>query len=816
MEPPRPRRPAAAALLAAVLVAALAGPAAAGRAGQAAYPLAEGARVPADRQAVEVGVCSRGAQGGPAPGGAAEAFKLADSNYRLNGGRRTVTVLATYYTGCNPGRGDSPSYGQQAEALRAVHGDAVQFYASLKGGVNDEVCRAWAGLPGSGATLPVFLNDRDKALHYTFFTSEHPAYVVLDHCLRVRKKLFANAHNEMRLTVEALVAEAAAGGECPAEDAETKAAGDAPAASRAAFRAGTCVPELGGATAFGAVLDAAAGAAPSPAGLPVLANPRDLAFNPRTGELLVANNDTEAVSVLFGGELTGSTLPVRAITRRDTAYYHYMARVSSVAFDRDGVTWATCQESENTYDDHDVPNYFMGPTLYDEDEASSLRTAAGGPCTGDRAGNASDVCFLIHTDMLHESPLCTGIAHDPEPATVHGNVFWAVGARFDPTDPRYDGETQTLLRYDFEKPHGPGSLDHSLATVRRFHDVLMRRVPGVPSHLAVDEEQRVIYVADPGNGRVLAVDADSGRFERHAREDLNGEFKLWSATEPAFEYSVYNCTRQMEFATGLDLPSGLALSKYHVFVGEHATGLVKVFDKATGALVRELATPPGLQGLELRGDTLYYVHGGNHTSGTVSYARAAEPCDAGALPAGDLPAPAFPEPVCGVPSVTTLGNHINHTPHDCGYLNQTSDMCLGEKYGTSREVCVGHEANAFNYDMLLMTGFRCHRCLPNQCANGGQCQNLWSQGFNCTCPEGFGGDVCQIDLTPPPEPEPEPEEGGGAPEEEYVPGPEPDVPGSGYGSAGSTERQGGDARMPGGVGAALVAALALLQLVLQL
>ena len=35
----------------------------------------------------------------------------------------------------------------------------------------------------------------------------------------------------------------------------------------------------------------------------------------------------------------------------------------------------------------------------------------------------------------------------------------------------YTSTALTLLRYDFERPHGQGVLDHSQANVRRYHDV---------------------------------------------------------------------------------------------------------------------------------------------------------------------------------------------------------------------------------------------------------------------------------------------------------------------------------------------------------
>ena len=51
-----------------------------------------------------------------------------------------------------------------------------------------------------------------------------------------------------------------------------------------------------------------------------------------------------------------------------------------------------------------------------------------------------------------------GIAHDPEVETAYGSVFWA----FDTTGDN-GGDGGQLVRFDFSQPHGPGSMDHSIA-----------------------------------------------------------------------------------------------------------------------------------------------------------------------------------------------------------------------------------------------------------------------------------------------------------------------------------------------------------------
>ena len=80
------------------------------------------------------------------------------------------------------------------------------------------------------------------------------------------------------------------------------------------------------------------------------------------------------------------------VSRRDRGSFHYMANATAIAFNsvdgsgRDGDkdtfgSFATCQNSLNTYLDTHVPNYFMGPTLYDASPTYPNQvTREGDPC----------------------------------------------------------------------------------------------------------------------------------------------------------------------------------------------------------------------------------------------------------------------------------------------------------------------------------------------------------------------------------------------------------------------------------------------------
>ena len=147
--------------------------------------------------------------------------------------------------------------------------------------------------------------------------------------------------------------------------------------------------------------------------------------------LWVANNNTDDLTII-DMELGVTS----AMTLRDRAPFHYMERISSLSFDSRGY-FATCQESRNSYDDLMVPNDFMGPTLYDG-KFSELVNSRAQPCDID---DDSSTCYFTHIDMLHETPMCMGIAHDNEDVTPFGHVYWL-----------FDGMNGTLNRFDFQEP----------------------------------------------------------------------------------------------------------------------------------------------------------------------------------------------------------------------------------------------------------------------------------------------------------------------------------------------------------------------------
>ena len=641
-----------------------------------------GAALDADDIEREYDLCGSGGWSNP-------TVSLSDFDGSRNGGSYTVIAVATFFTGCSPGRFVAPVFAQFCAEQKLLHGDAFQCITSLKGSSS---CSSWSrryhdvdgDTSNDDANIPLVVTDTTSALHYTLFDG-NPQFAIIDKNMVVRQLVVGTSATTATVVeglagfVAPLIAEEVAPAPAPAPPPAgpvgvvnppplaagqtIEVGGDAgwvvmpgnavyePITANIGdillfgynqyyhdvmlvdnedcdFSAGTMLDETGHLeyeiTAAGTYTfvctrgdhcsggnqqitvtvedpEQVAGAQPqscAPAfGLQNsvvveftndegLNNPRDLQFHPlNPNELWVANNDTDSITII-------DTVAGTAATRRDRAPYHYMERISSLAFDSRGY-FATCQESENSYDGMMIPNWFMGPTLF-HSEPTELINQLGEP--GCDTTDPDRTCFFTHWDMLHESPLCMGITHDPETETPFGNVYWA-----------FDGLNSSLIRFDFQEPHGPGSLDHSIAAIRRYPEIELTRVPGVPGHLMMDPTERVLYIADTGGGRILRMDPDSGHFIRTAKR----EFPIYSSTAETFEYSIYGCSDWEVFADGLDEPSGLHISEGFIYVTEHGNGKITAFDRVTGEQVDQYQTDAEkLLGIEVDGEgNIWFVDG---------------------------------------------------------------------------------------------------------------------------------------------------------------------------------------------------------------
>ena len=98
-----------------------------------------------------------------------------------------------------------------------------------------------------------------------------------------------------------------------------------------------------------------------------------------------------------------------------------------------------------------------------------------------------------HIDMLHESPLCMGIAWEEE------NVYWV-----------FDGMNNSIDRVDFAADHDVGFDDHSDGIITQYIKGEVQRTEDIPSHLEFDPDTGFLYIADTGNNAIKVLDTTSG------------------------------------------------------------------------------------------------------------------------------------------------------------------------------------------------------------------------------------------------------------------------------------------------------------------
>ena len=285
------------------------------------------------------------------------------------------------------------------------------------------------------------------------------------------------------------------------------------------------------------------------------AQPVDLAFHAeRANELWVIGYGDDSIHVGTG---VGTEAPAwKRIV--DPAAMHFMHKPPAIAMgtpDR----FATCGDndnSQNSTSSDGIANLFMGPALFSTD------LAVLGKRTSGRLGS--------HEDMLHNTPLCRGIAH------VDANVFWVFNA-FD----------RSLDKYNFNKDHGPGNDDHSDGEIYRYATGRVKGAEdGTPSHVFFDADDGFLYVADTGNGRVGRLDTTKGRKGASLDRQM----------EPLKDDAVMTGTTVEDVVTAgtLTRPSGIEVFGGLVYVTDAATSTFHAFDKA-GTAIRMLATalPPG-------------------------------------------------------------------------------------------------------------------------------------------------------------------------------------------------------------------------------
>jgi len=501
--------------------------------------------------------------------------------------------------------------------------------------------------------------------------------------------------------------------------------------------------------------------------------PRDIAFHPTPGyhlgeysegrnfstknlgdgEAWVLNSYNHSVSIVSAVRSESQTV----ISRRDRGYYHYMINATALSFnsvgdsgrklDRDSFNyWAVCNDNLNTYLGTKEPNYFMGPTLYDSSPRNfNTVNRLGKPC------EEFEQCFFLHSDMLHEAPACIGIAHDPEVRTAFGNVYWA----FDATG---NGENGQLVRFDFQQPHGPGSMDHSIAAVRRYPEVKLHRGDlGMHAGIVVHPTRREIFISNPGDSTIIVVGADTGSFARIARE----EYPIYSNRLPSFDYSIWECVKQRVFASDIHKPSGMALSNdgERLYVAEHDSGRILVYEVSSATILHIIQTGlTSIEGMAMspNSNMLYFV---DSKTNTLNVIRRNKPCNGTYTTrvmeeyssAIDVATEEFEEKVgpdifyvhydneCIIETVIPNVTYFDQVHNDTGYASNDTDVqgpsgMDGDAYLLANRTDCGYN-DGLNFDALLLGGFYCHPCLPitngAMCDEGGTCQNVQWAGYTC-------------------------------------------------------------------------------------
>ncbi|HEV8549671.1 MAG TPA: hypothetical protein VGQ57_11600 [Polyangiaceae bacterium] len=257
------------------------------------------------------------------------------------------------------------------------------------------------------------------------------------------------------------------------------------------------------------------------------------------------NGTTVACTWLMGrvAIVTGATLAPeeepKVVIKMDANAWHFMRRPTSIAWGEKD-SFATCAEARTSnYEDESIP--FNGPVLWSADPAIFGAPPPPKSPTGS-----------THIDMLHESPYCMGIAHERD------NVYWT-----------FNGDAGSLDRYDFHAPHEPGGDDHTDGELWRYAMGSLARLPDVPSHLVLDPATGLLYVADTGHGRIVALDTTTGRadgdvveYDGIATHALMTDAVLSPVVPPGL----------------LSQPTGLALYRGVLFVTDFATGTIAAFD----------------------------------------------------------------------------------------------------------------------------------------------------------------------------------------------------------------------------------------------
>lgn len=436
---------------------------------------------------------------------------------------------------------------------------------------------------------------------------------------------------------------------------------------------------------------------------------------------------------------------------RDRSFYHYNAHLQDI--DITNNIMVSCQNSMNDYAGTKSPNLFMGLTLYD----LSLNYIRTDGSTFDDT-NEEHVPFLVHVDMLHEAPNCTGVIsiNKPFENQLYTNRYMHI-----------DNFNSQIVITDFKDPHGPGSMDHSSARVERIYGVpLSDKVGGVTA----DASREAGYVADTGNNRVIEVFYSSGVLEQSARFD----YPIFSSIDSSFIYSIREKVVWNNIAHVMN-PIDVALHGNYLYV-LNSTGYVTQLDLMYYSVNHVWENPHihDATSIKIYDNIIYITH--DQTISMFLLQQQSEDC-------------------VNCHKQITIGQYCNRNK-DCLSLNCTLSVCkpfehaqynstnklssyLGsETYNRSfvaQHILTGGFGSYANYlniypimepnfceqvgnatgtpdcdlidfDSLLLGNCWGHPCLPNHlhCLNHGTLRKQNASGYICECEYGYTGDICHI------------------------------------------------------------------------
>jgi hypothetical protein len=293
-----------------------------------------------------------------------------------------------------------------------------------------------------------------------------------------------------------------------------------------------------------------------------LQRPTALAFNPRDGSIWIVNYAGDSTTVV-----TGVGTPQPSVRRYRDYSDHYLDNPTAIAFSPTRNEFGTTGDSRNDYNGRQRGNDFMGPTLW----TASLAHFDGGTRS--------------HLDMLHHSPLAMGIAAGLDATR---REYWV-----------FNGRDQSIDRYFFNEPHELGGTDHRDGQTYRYARTQLRRVRGVPGHLALDPTSQQLYIADTGRGRIAVLDTRASLQTARPIPRSHAETPLLLVPK----------RKLRTLARGFTRPAGLVLARGRLIVGDYATGVLTVL-RLDGAVETRFDTgvgPNALTGMALGPDGGLYL-----------------------------------------------------------------------------------------------------------------------------------------------------------------------------------------------------------------